>query len=414
MRIVQVNQSCVGGGGFIQPLRLHRAFRQLGHDARLVVLGNSTKEPGVTQLIRPNFLARAVWRGLDILNSKGVRAYPKQPPYGMMFFDVGLWLPKALKRINPDIVVLNFFNCLMTPRQVQGIKQPLVWTMHDFSPFTGGCHLAEGCVRYREGCGKCPAIGSNDEIDITTRGFEQREEIWSSGIAGVAAGTAQAACAKSSRACNDSLIETIPNGVPLDLFKPERREAARRQLGFDRDKLYIMVGTSANQSPLKGGAFAECAARRLAESFGDRVEFAAIGNPPLLIEGASVRHFGVIQEEYKMADLYAACDLVLFPSLIEMCPLTVLESMACGTPVVSFKNGGAEDIITNGVDGYLIDAGDSDAFLHAIEDFINMPPENQNIIREAARHAVEKRFDILDCAHAYLRLFEQVLEGDNV
>lgn len=414
MRIVQVNQSCVGGGGFIQPLRLHRAFRQLGHDARLVVLGNSTDEPGVTQLIRPNLLARAVWRGLDIFNSRGVRAYPKQPPYGMMFFDAGLWLPAVLKRLDPDVILLNFFNCLMAPRQVRGIKRPLFWTMHDFSPFTGGCHLAEGCVRYREGCGKCPAIGSIDENDITTRGFAQREEIWSSGITGVAVGTAQAVCAKSSLACNESHIETIPNGVPLDVFQPERRVAARRRLGFDEDKNYIMVGTSANQSPLKGGVFAEGAARRISERFGERVEFAAIGNPPLRIEGASVRHLGVIREEHEMADLYSACDLVLFPSLIEMCPLTVLESMACGTPVVSFKNGGAEDIITNGVDGYLIDAGDSDAFLHAIEDFINMPPENQNIIREAARHAVEKRFDILDCAHAYLRLFEQVLEGDNV
>ena len=323
-------------------------------------------------------------------------------------------LPAVLKRLDPDVVLLNFFNCLMAPRQVRGIKRPLFWTMHDFSPFTGGCHLAEGCVRYREGCGKCPAIGSTDENDITTRGFAQREEIWSSGITGVAVGTAQAVCAKSSLACNESHIETIPNGVPLDVFQPERRVAARRRLGFDEDKNYIMVGTSANQSPLKGGVFAEGAARRISERFGERVEFAAIGNPPLRIEGASVRHLGVIREEHEMADLYSACDLVLFPSLIEMCPLTVLESMGCGTPVVSFKNGGSEDIITDRVDGRLIEAGDSEALVRAAEDFISMSPENKNIIRKAARHTVEARFDIVDCARTYLRLFQQTLEGDNV
>jgi glycosyltransferase involved in cell wall biosynthesis len=414
MKIIQINQSCSGGGGFVQSLRLHRAFRKLGHDAHLLVLADATDEPGVIQLIRPNLMARAAWRGLDLYNSRHVRKYTEKPPYGMMFFDSGLWVPKVLKRLKPDVVLLNFFNCLMTPQQIHEISTPLFWVMHDFSPFTGGCHLAYQCTGFQNGCGSCPAIGSSDKNDVTRYGFEQRKQIWNAGITGIAVGSAQALAAKESKACKGSRIETISNGVPLNIFSPSLRAGARAKLKFDDSKLYIMVGTSANTSPLKGGGFAESAVDRLRTVYGDKIEFVSVGSPPLNFSRASVRYMNFIREEKKLADVYAACDLVLFPSLIEMFPLTVLEAMACGTPVVSFKNGGAEEIISHGVDGFLAEVGNLDDLLSKIEVFINMNPSEKETLRGAARVKTELKFDILDCARAYQKLFYKALENDHV
>ena len=54
---------------------------------------------------------------------------------------------------------------------------PIVWTLHDMNPFTGGCHYSGDCGKFRESCGACPELQSTIQEDFSSESWEENSKL---------------------------------------------------------------------------------------------------------------------------------------------------------------------------------------------------------------------------------------------
>ena len=175
-------------------------------------------------------------------------------------------------------------------------------------------------------------------------------------------------------------IVVLRNGVDLELFRPEDRHAARRRLGLPDGRLAICVG---NLLPVKGHALA---IQSLPALPGWRLVFA--GDGPLRHElGALARRLGVndrviflsTMPQGELRHLYSAADVMLLPSMREGWPNVVLESLACGTPVVATDVGAVTEMITRPDVGRIVATRDATRLAEAVLDLVGTPVNRDQI-----------------------------------
>ena len=157
-------------------------------------------------------------------------------------------------------------------------------------------------------------------------------------------------------------ISVIPCGVNLDLFRPIKREIARCHLGLNSESIILFVGRivplKGIDNLLKAMAYLERKQRiKLVVIGGDEHSQAEMQRLENLSQSLkiheSVVFLGLVKQEI-LPFFYSAADLCVVPSYYESFGLVVLESLACGTPVVATKVGGAESIIRHGATGYVV------------------------------------------------------------
>jgi D-inositol-3-phosphate glycosyltransferase len=161
-------------------------------------------------------------------------------------------------------------------------------------------------------------------------------------------------------------ISIIPCGVNLDLFRPIQRETARCHLGLNGESIIVFVGRII---PLKGidnmlKAMAHLEGKqgiKLVVIGGDdhsQAEMERLKNLSRTLRiDESVVFLGSVKQE-TLPFYYSAADLCVVPSYSESFGLVVLESLACGTPVVATKVGCAESVIRYGETGYVVTDND--------------------------------------------------------
>ncbi|MEO9576775.1 MAG: glycosyltransferase family 4 protein [Tateyamaria sp.] len=93
-------------------------------------------------------------------------------------------------------------------------------------------------------------------------------------------------------------------------------------------------------------------------------------------------------DDQTLIEIYRSCDLWLFPSRMEGFGLPIIEAMACRTPVISTRVGGAEDVITDGVNGCLVDIDDWNTMATRAIDVLNGPTGDWLKMSQAAHEAV--------------------------
>jgi len=162
-------------------------------------------------------------------------------------------------------------------------------------------------------------------------------------------------------------ISVIPCGVNLDLFRPIGRETARCYLGLKEESVILFVGRII---PLKGIDNLLKAMTYLERK--ERIKLVVIGGDEhcqteverlkdlsrsLKIQ-ESVIFLGLVKQEI-LPFFYSAANLCVVPSYYESFGLVILESLACGTPVVATRVGGAESVIRHGETGYVVRNNDS-------------------------------------------------------
>ncbi|CAM5529549.1 N-acetyl-alpha-D-glucosaminyl L-malate synthase OS=Lysinibacillus sphaericus OX=1421 GN=bshA_1 PE=4 SV=1 [Lysinibacillus sphaericus] len=114
-------------------------------------------------------------------------------------------------------------------------------------------------------------------------------------------------------------------------------------------------------------------------------------------------------KQENLAELYAISDLKLLLSQQESFGLVLLEAMACGVPCIGSNVGGIPEVIDHGVDGYLVELGDTDAVAEYAVELLN--DEDKLLrFREAAMRAVNEKFHSSKIVEQYEQLYEKVAE----
>ncbi|MDP2785653.1 MAG: glycosyltransferase family 4 protein [Sulfurimicrobium sp.] len=414
MNLLILNTFDNQGGAAIATYRLHRGLRSIGINSRLLVQGKKTDDHSVIGPLTKWQKILAILR--PYLDGVATRLYRKREK---VFFSPA-WLPERLAskvaKLNPDIVHLFWVSGgFLRIETLKKLKQPIVWTLHDMWPFTGGCHYDDECKKFQQSCGNCPVLHSDRERDLSRRIWERKRTSWE-GVPIVVVATSHwlADMARSSSLFRDQRVEVIPNGIDTERYKPINKEVARAAYNLPQDKYLILFSAfSATSDKRKGNQFLVQALEKMSQAgWGSKTELVIIGasrpeNPPDM--GMNVHYMGHLHDEISQVLLYSAADVVVAPSMQENLSNTVMESLACGTPVVAFDIGGMPDMIDHQINGYLATPFDTNELAGGMMWVL----ENENrrdMLSQRARQTVVERYSLKVVANRYLALYQSILK----
>ncbi len=412
MRILFVNRSDSEGGAARGATRLLEGIRQQGVEARLYVQRRTGGDPSVAG--PPAMIGKATGAARRVLESLFVRFSSGKAR--------GLFAPAILpdrlstqvSAFAPEILHLHWVARMLRLETLAHLKVPMVWTLHDSWPFTGGCFLPFDCTRYREACGRCPVLGSSREEDLSHRVWQRKRRAWEKlDLTLVAPSRWMAECAKRSSLFRDRRVEVIPNGLDVVRFQPMDKPAARMHLTLPLDKRLLLFGAKdATKDRNKGFHLLAQALQEIAASkWRNEIELVVFGSsqpdpPPDL--GFKAHFMGWQHDEGALARLYAAADLFILPSIQESLGYAAMEAMACGTPCVAFRQGGVPDLIDHAQNGYLArpfePADLARGIVWALED-----GERRREMASKARHKVVQEFALERVAERHLALYRELL-----
>ena len=253
MRVLHLSTDDAANGAARAAYRLHQGLLEAGIASRMLVSNKSTDDESV---IRPALsrridyrLRRYSRRKLIAIDERRI-ARSRQPESEYFFTDrseyVELFGPpiRSACLLNLHSVIgfvdHSSFFAMLPP------TKPLVWTLHDMNPFTGGCLYAWDCDKFRSSCGACPVLGSGDSEDLAFRIFRRKRVAYETRprelVQIVASSRWLAAEAKRSALFSRFNIATVPLGVDTELFQPRNKESAREIFGLPRTyKIVLFV-----------------------------------------------------------------------------------------------------------------------------------------------------------------------------
>ena len=211
----------------------------------------------------------------------------------------------------------------------------------------------------------------------------------------------------------DRGIQVIPNFVNEQIYVRRKDPEFRSRYARPSEKL---VAHLSNFRPVKRILDCVHVFARLATNVPSRLLM--IGDGPdreaaqaLAVELGVASLVRFVGERSDVASLLGVSDLLLLPSEMESFGLAALEAMACGAIPIATRVGGLPEVVTDGLDGYLVDVGDIDQMARAAESvFLSVDRERK--LREAGRHTAVTRFGSDSVIGIYLSLYERILEGD--
>jgi len=399
------------GGAARAAHRLHDGLRRTGICSQMLVQKKLSADPSVLTST-PECISTAYHIARRVID------FVPLLPYRSVIRGIWStgWFPgvtvSRINALNPDVVNLHWVGFGFMPlASIRNIRSPIVWTLHDMWPFTGGCHYPDlSCSHYEQSCGACPLLSSSDEHDVSSRLWQQRwKTLQGINLTIVSPSRWLAGCAGQSSLLGGKRVEVIPNGIDTDLFRPIEKGAARRFFGLPQDKKVILFGAvEAARDPRKGFPALVQALGTLQASFGAEEIVAVLFGSSHIPEGMGghlpIRCFGIIGDDRQLSALYAAADLFIAPSVQDNLPNTILEAMACGTPCVAFSSGGIPDLVQHGRTGSLCPVDDPEAFAGEIARLLKAPELLAAMGAEARKRAVAE-YSLDTVAQRYLDLY---------
>jgi glycosyltransferase involved in cell wall biosynthesis len=420
VRVVHVSTHDIVGGAARAAMRIHRSLLGIGVDSAMRVAVRHGSDPGVEPVPIDRGLPARVRRWLLRRRmAADWRPYEGARPRGFDRFsddraELGLDLPRRLPTADvvhlhwvADFVDYGSFFPRLDPRT------PLVWTLHDMAPLTGGCHYDAECGRFTHGCGACPQLGSTGADDLSRAIWGRKAgalERVETGRMHLVAGSRWL----QERAAVSPLLGRFPSsvfpyGIDTDTFAPGDRHGARAGLGIEPGERVVLFVADSVENHRKGfGALLE-AIRLIPAEREVRVVSIGGGDPPAV--GARRHlHLGRIDDDRALAEVYNAADLFVIPSLQEAYGQTALEAISCGTPAVGFDNGGMRELIRPGETGALVPTGDAAALAASIDALLADEPRLAEM-RRRCREVALRDHSLAGEARHYLRIYKGLLGG---
>ena len=401
------------GGASRAAYRLHRGLRGIGVDSKMLAqikLGDDADVIGPGSVLKKglSFTRYAIGDFPSQLynKKKGIRFSPA-------------WLPVSLIRdclaVNPDLVHLHWvLGGMIRIEALRKLNKPIVWTLHDMWAFTGGCHYDEGCGRYKASCGSCPILRSQRERDLSRWIWKRKQRAWKDlDLTLVTPSRWMGDRVRESSLFKDQTVAVIPNGLDTECFKPTQRKAARDILRLPQNRLLILFGAMLpTGEERKGFRHLQSALMKMKDSdIGKKAELVVLGmsEPAVAPDlGLKTHYVGQLHDETTIALVYAAADVFVLPSEQDNLPNTVMEALACGTPVVSFDVGGVPEMIDHQVNGYLAKALDEGSLAAGIQ-WVLEDPDRYERLSGSAREKAVREYALSIQARRFLDLYGQLI-----
>jgi glycosyltransferase involved in cell wall biosynthesis len=383
----------INGGASRAAYRLHLGLRQLGMSSRMLVRQKASDDPDVLLAgAAPEPSWHRAWRKaapyLDDLPRRLLRTDNPTPISPA-------WLPSPtagdVRRVAPSIVNLHWIcGGFVSPTALPRLAAPLVWTLHDQWAFCGGEHYTTGDDRrfehgYRAGSRPAGEGGPDVNRFLWQRKRRAYRRIRTMSV--VAPSRWLADLARKSLLLGDRRIEAAQRIILFGAFGGVHNPRKDFALLVNAIRHLVAAGRGADLALAIFGS-------------------GAAGVPADL--GIPVHALGVLHDDISLALVYAAADVYVSTSLADNLPLTVMEAMSCGTPVVGVDVGGMSDLVRDGETGTLVTRRDPAALAAALGSILEADDRR---LGAGARSLIEREFTLERQAERYRTLYCETLAG---
>lgn len=420
MKIVHLNTYDGNGGAGRACLRLSDALNDAGVDSKVLVYYKFGNNPSIVNLSRgPIAKATAVYNIMAerYLSKALVKAV--QTPFSLQWFGKSIvknkWIQEA------DVIHIHWINHgFLTPRflaKLAELDKPIVWTFHDSNAFTGGCHVRYSCENFHRQCGNCPLLKISGPKDISHQTWKRKQKAYSKvNFHIVAPSHWMANSVKESSLLGIRPISVIPNTIDLEVFKPYVKAEAKKILKISPEKFVILSGFMPSKNDKhKGTSYLLTAlfefSRRTGIA-GAQIELVIFGNKDeknLPKFPFKTTFLGTIDKDEHLAKCYAAADAFVTASLEDNLPNTVMESLACATPVIAFSTGGIPDMVKHLENGYLAEYKSASDLANGLAWLFHH--QQKEAVQKEARRIILNTFAPTIVAEQHLSLYFKLL-GD--
>ncbi|TWU47570.1 D-inositol 3-phosphate glycosyltransferase [Rubripirellula tenax] len=412
-----MSDSDVRGGANVAAYRLHVGLRQDCVDSQMLVRRRFSEDASVRSIstipYRWRFLSRALtrWHQREVKRHRlGSSCDTFSSPHAS-FANIDRHCAGS------DIINMHwvtFFLDLPTVLSRLTSMVPVAWTLHDMNAFTGGCHYSGPCDRYRSVCERCPELNSDRSDDLANSIFRKKVDYYSrldpERFCLVAPSRWLQQASQESVLLSRFQCAHIPYGVDTRLFSPGDRVACRARWNLPPDKFVLLFVASSTSNHRKGLDLL-IASMKMLKNTNDVVCLCVGDAPPQgLSSSITVQCTGVLRTPADMAMAYNAADVLVVPSRQDNLPNTILESLACGTPVIGFAVGGIPDMVRDGETGYICEDPNSFELAKKIELVRDESAEGVDFSSSCRRVALDEyRLEIQSAA--YKRFFEERIQA---
>jgi glycosyltransferase involved in cell wall biosynthesis len=254
------------------------------------------------------------------------------------------------------------------------LGKPVIMTIRDMQPITGGCHFFHGCDKWKTECGECHQL-LHDQNNFSSQVIKAKRELYNfNNLTLVALSSHTKSILQQAPLFNKCQIEVIPNSIETEIFKPTEKRKAREILGLPLDRKLIGYVPSFS-SEVKGYREVIKAFEIINDIKTEKPMVVLVGNKTpaddeICLDKLSL---GYISDNEKLALTYSAVDVVVVPSLEETFSNTTAESISCGTPVIGFKTGAIPDLAVENISGQSFEIGDVEGLASGIISILEHP-----------------------------------------
>jgi glycosyltransferase involved in cell wall biosynthesis len=420
MKVTLINTSDAGGGAPAACFRLLNALALQQTDVRLLVQHkktNSERVEGTATTALSRFKAKANFL-LERIPFMLFHEKDKSVRFAFSTANAGTSIRNHHLVKDADIIHLHWTNSgflsIADLKELIDTGKPIVWTLHDMWTFTGGCHYSGDCEGFMRECGNCPFLRDAGDNDISHKGWLRKAAMYagSKSITFITCSEWLAGVAKQSSLIKDFRIEAIPNPIDINIYSPKDKIAARQKRNINPQAKIILFGAANINDRRKGISYLVDALTILKDQYK--------GEQPIeMVIFGKNKHFDVSQLPFKvhelnlitsqdeLAEVYSLADVFVTPSLEDNLPNTIMEAMACGTPVVAFHTGGIPEMIDHQQNGYLAAFKDPADMAKGLALVLNGPADQ---LTTNARQKVLDNYTNDRIAQRYLDVYKSVLK----
>ena len=408
--VLHISTSDSIGGSGRSAYKIHTGLKDLGLTSHMLV--------GVKSLSDTDIEAIAHTKRLKLLDRVFTEINDRLS-WQYLHYPSSSQLSKHTWFHNADIVQMynthgGYFSHSVLPALSK--KRPLVWRLSDMWPFTGHCSYSYDCDRWKTGCGSCPILDEHPKLRRDTTAFlwRHKEKIYKrSRIDVVAPSKWILRLAQESPLLGRFPVHWIPNGVDIEVFHPMPKMAVRDILGFKEHDKVVFFSAHVVDVPRKGGMYLKAALEILAQKKMDNVKILLVGERWGAKEELPFpsTHMGYVSHDLMMAMAYSAADVFVLPTLAENLPNGVIESMACGTPCVSFDIGGVPDAVRHKETGYLARYKDAEDLAAGIEYVLKKDIDQIQKMKRHCREVAVAEYSLELQAKRFAELYGEILNA---
>jgi glycosyltransferase involved in cell wall biosynthesis len=406
MKILHINQADIVGGAAIASYRLHQGLLAQNIDSKMLVDLKKTKSDRIAIIQRKrnteNVTSRLAYRlGLNSINILSTFNITKHSFY------------QQSNILNFHNLHGDYFNYLALSKLTH--EKPAIWTLHDMWSFTGHCAYSYDCEKWKTGCGKCPYLDVVPPVARDNTHLEWKLKNWvyqRSNLTIVSPSKWLTEQAKQSMFNNFS-IHHIPHGIDTDAYQPLDPDECRSVLGIAHNKKVLMFVAFGLSDPRKGGDLLIKALQNLPESLKKETILLTLGESgEELTEKVDIPviALGYVSGDRLKSIAYSAADLFVFPTRADIFGLVLQESMACGTPMLSFDIGGVPDLVRPEITGKLAKPEDPKDLSQKIIELLEDQTQREKLAQTCREIALEE-YPIALQAKRYIELYRAQLQS---